>query len=52
MAATASPSQQRTDLSLTEWVVLALLVEAPAHGFAIAKELAEKAKGPPVKKAG
>ena len=26
-------------LSLTEWVVLAVLVEAPVHGFAIAKEL-------------
>ncbi len=25
--------------SLTEWVVLALLVEAPAHGFALAKGL-------------
>lgn len=27
------------DLSLTEWVVLAVLAEAPTHGFAIAKEL-------------
>lgn len=27
------------DLSLTEWVVLALLAEAPVHGFAIAKQL-------------
>ena len=27
------------ELSLTEWVVLAVLVEAPIHGFAIAKEL-------------
>lgn len=27
------------DLSLTEWVVLALLVEGPSHGFAIAREL-------------
>ncbi|MCH7790399.1 MAG: helix-turn-helix transcriptional regulator, partial [Acidobacteria bacterium] len=26
-------------LSLTEWVVLALIDEAPSHGFAIAKEL-------------
>ena len=26
-------------LSLTEWVVLALVAEAPTHGFAIAKEL-------------
>ena len=28
------------DLSLTEWAVLAVVAEAPAHGFAIAKELA------------
>ncbi len=28
------------DLSLTEWVVLALVTEQPTHGFAIAKELA------------
>ena len=27
------------DLSLTEWVVLALVAEAPTHGFAISKEL-------------
>jgi DNA-binding PadR family transcriptional regulator len=27
------------DLSLNEWVVLALLAERPAHGFAIAREL-------------
>jgi len=27
------------ELSLTEWVVLALVAEAPSHGFAIAKEL-------------
>ncbi|MEM7285534.1 MAG: PadR family transcriptional regulator [Actinomycetota bacterium] len=27
------------DLSLTEWVVLALVAESPTHGFAIAKEL-------------
>ena len=27
------------DLSLTEWVVLALVSESPTHGFAIAKEL-------------
>lgn len=27
------------DLSLTEWVVLALVGEGPTHGFAIAKEL-------------
>lgn len=29
----------RIDLSLTEWVVLALLAERPTHGFAIAREL-------------
>lgn len=28
------------DLSLTEWAALALIVEQPTHGFAIAKELA------------
>lgn len=27
------------DLSLTEWVVLALVGESPTHGFAIAREL-------------
>ena len=27
------------ELSLNEWVVLALLVERPAHGFALAKQL-------------
>ncbi|MFV0259098.1 MAG: PadR family transcriptional regulator, partial [Acidimicrobiales bacterium] len=27
------------ELSLTEWVVLAVLAEAPTHGFAVAKEL-------------
>jgi PadR family transcriptional regulator AphA len=27
------------DLSLNEWVVLALLAEAPTHGFGIAREL-------------
>ncbi len=32
------PSPER-ELSLTEWVVLALLAERPAHGFALAKEL-------------
>ena len=26
-------------LSITEWVVLGLLAEAPAHGFALAREL-------------
>jgi PadR family transcriptional regulator AphA len=30
-------------LSLTDWVVLALVAEAPRHGFAIAKELAPDA---------
>lgn len=28
-----------SELSLTEWVVLALVSESPTHGFAIAKEL-------------
>src|SRR6056297_987820 len=37
--ATAEPSDALPDLSLTEWTVLALLAEAPAHGFGIAKEL-------------
>lgn len=27
------------ELSLTEWVVLALVAEAPIHGFAVAREL-------------
>jgi len=27
------------DLSLTEWVVLALVAESPTHGFAVSKEL-------------
>jgi len=31
------------DLSLNEWVVLALLAEGPSHGFAMAKELAPDA---------
>jgi PadR family transcriptional regulator AphA len=31
------------DLSLTEWAVLAITVEGPTHGFAIAKELAQDA---------
>jgi PadR family transcriptional regulator AphA len=30
---------EEPDLSLTEWIVLALLVEQPAHGFALAREL-------------
>ena len=38
MANAASPDQM-PDLSLTEWVVLALLAEGPTHGFGIAKEL-------------
>lgn len=29
-----------TELSLNEWVVLAVLAERPAHGFAVARELA------------
>ncbi|MEO1064103.1 MAG: PadR family transcriptional regulator [Actinomycetota bacterium] len=29
----------RIELSVTEWVVLALLAEGPTHGFAISKEL-------------
>lgn len=29
----------RIDLSVTEWAVLALLTEGPAHGFALAREL-------------
>jgi DNA-binding PadR family transcriptional regulator len=37
--ATAEPSDPQPELSLTEWVVLALLTEAPTHGFGIAKEL-------------
>ncbi len=32
-------TSKRIELSLTEWVVLALLTEAPTHGFAVAKEL-------------
>ncbi len=31
------------DLSLNEWVVLALLAEGPSHGFALSKELAPDA---------
>ncbi|MGF1599219.1 MAG: PadR family transcriptional regulator [Acidimicrobiales bacterium] len=38
MSAPAS-SVGRIELSLTEWVVLALLAEGPTHGFAIAKAL-------------
>ena len=38
MANAASPDPL-PDLSLTEWVVLALLAEGPAHGFGLAKEL-------------
>ncbi len=37
----SSPSEAvPLDLSLGEWAVLGLLVASPAHGFAIAKELA------------
>ena len=32
-----------SELPLTEWVVLALLDEAPRHGFAVARELAPEA---------
>lgn len=31
------------DLSLTEWVVLALLAENPSHGFAVARQLRAEA---------
>ena len=34
-----SPDEVGLDLSLGEWAVLGLLVTAPAHGFALAKEL-------------
>ncbi len=38
--ATSDPAQERPVVrSLTEWVVLALLIEAPAHGFALSKDL-------------
>ena len=33
-------SQADPELSLTEWVVLAVVAEAPTHGFAVAKQLA------------
>jgi DNA-binding PadR family transcriptional regulator len=36
---TDEPSDALPELSLTEWTVLALLAEAPTHGFGIAKEL-------------
>ena len=39
MATPAASAHGVPELSLTEWVVLAVLVEAPVHGFAIAKEL-------------
>jgi DNA-binding PadR family transcriptional regulator len=39
MGTTKPGSGHREELSLTEWVVLALLVETPAHGFALAREL-------------
>lgn len=38
----APPSEPA--LSLTDWVVLGLLVEEPQHGFAVAKELAPDAE--------
>lgn len=39
-ATTADPSRAGgADLPLTEWVVLAVLAEAPSHGFAVAREL-------------
>src|ERR1700716_2274072 len=34
-----SPADSGLELSLGEWAVLGLLVTAPAHGFALAKEL-------------
>lgn len=39
MASPTDPAQSLPELSLTEWVVLAVLAETDAHGFAIAKEL-------------
>lgn len=39
MATSATSHTDAPELSLTEWVVLAVLVEAPIHGFAIAKEM-------------
>jgi PadR family transcriptional regulator AphA len=36
---TDQPSDPLPELSLTEWTVLAVLAEAPTHGFGIAKEL-------------
>ena len=37
-AADAHNPSRPAELSLTEWTVLALLVEGPAHGFALARE--------------
>lgn len=39
MPATTDPTAALPALSLTEWVVLAVLAESPSHGFAIAKQL-------------
>ena len=39
MATLPEMAQVDHGLSVTDWVVLALLVERPSHGFAIAKEL-------------
>ncbi len=39
LAAMVSSSTARIELNRNEWVVLALLAEAPTHGFAIAREL-------------
>lgn len=39
MPATTDSTTELPALSLTEWVVLAVLAESPSHGFAIAKQL-------------
>lgn len=39
MSPDRTPAPRQVELSLTEWVVLALLAETPSHGFAIAKEV-------------
>ncbi|MCP3937384.1 MAG: PadR family transcriptional regulator [Actinomycetia bacterium] len=39
MDQTNQSTNRRIELSPTEWVVLGLLAEGPAHGFAVAKEL-------------
>jgi PadR family transcriptional regulator AphA len=38
--ARSRPSAGASDLSLTDWLVLAILCEEPRHGFAVARELA------------